>query len=300
VILDRDVLEGPALLAFDRKTGKKLWETPRPDSPTSYSTPIPWNHDGLTDLVVAGPFSLTAYDAATGSERWLVRGLPSATCTTPVVGDGLLYFAGWSPGKADAPIPTWESRLAEWDKNGDGVLTIDEFGWGPTVFRSGDTNKNGKLEAAEWNAFLEYSKKGENVLLAVKPGGRGDVTATHVAWKATRGLPYVASPLYYGGRVYLVKDGGMVSCFQASSGEPVYVQERIPDAAGSYYASPVAADGRIYLASLQGKLTVLRAGADKPDVLHQADFAERIAATPALAGDRLYLRTAARLYAFGP
>jgi outer membrane protein assembly factor BamB len=300
VILSRDVLNGAAVIALELKTGRKLWETARPDSPTSYSTAICWERDGSREVIVAGALALKAYDLLTGSERWQVRGIPPAPCTTPVLGESMLFFAGWGPGKSDAPLPTWESRLAEWDKDQDGVLTVEEFGWGPAMFRSGDTNEDGKLEAGEWNALLSFAQKGENVLLAVKPGGQGDVTETHVAWKATRGLPYVPSPVYYDGRVYMVKDGGLISSFDARTGEPAYVQERIPDAAGSYYASPVAADGRIYLVSLQGKLTVLSAGGDHPSVIHQSAFGERIAATPALVGEELYLRSATHLYAFGP
>ncbi|HKS36391.1 MAG TPA: pyrrolo-quinoline quinone, partial [Verrucomicrobiae bacterium] len=113
-----------------------------------------------------------------------------------------------------------------------------------------------------------------------------------------RGLPYVPSPLHYQGRVYLVKDGGMMSCFDATTGKPVYTQERL-GAQGSYYASPVAADGRIYLFSLNGKATVVKSGGDKPEILHETDFGERIAATPALVENGLYLRTQTKLYAFG-
>jgi outer membrane protein assembly factor BamB len=107
-----------------------------------------------------------------------------------------------------------------------------------------------------------------------------------------------ARPLYLDGRVYLVKGGGMVSSFDAKTGEPYYTQERI-GAVGSYYASPVAAGDRLYLASLPGKLTVLRAWGGMPEVLHQGDFGERIFATPTLAGRNLYVRTEKRLYAFG-
>src|SRR5205085_8301708 len=140
-------------------------------------------------------------------------------------------------------------------------------------------NGNGKLDREDWDTIAGLMKRGENVLLAVKPGGRGDVTATHVAWKFERGLPYVPSPLFYDGRVYLVKDGGMISSFDAVTGKPFYIQERLP-AQGSYYASPIAADGRIYLFSLNGKATVVKAGGETPEVIHQSDFRERIAATP--------------------
>jgi outer membrane protein assembly factor BamB len=118
-----------------------------------------------------------------------------------------------------------------------------------------------------------------------------------VAWSFRRGLPYVPSPLYYEGRIYFVKDGGVVTSLDAKTGEPAYVQQSV-DAPGNYFASPVAADGRIYLASSLGKVTVVRAGGDKPEVLHQAEFPERIHASPVPVGDTLYLRTATRLWAF--
>lgn len=299
VVLNRDVVEGASLIALNRQTGQKLWETARADSPTSYSTPILWEQDDATEVVVAGALALKGYELETGFERWVVRGLPASPCTTPVVGGGMLFFAGWGPGQSDAPLPTWQSRLEEWDINKDDALSVDEFGWGANMFRSADANHDGKLVAEEWNAMMHFARRGENALLAIKPGARGDVTSSHVAWKATRGLPQVPSPLYFDGRVYIVKDGGLISSFDAQSGHPAYLQERLPSAAGSYYASPIAAEGRIYLASLQGVVTVISAGGDHPQVLHQADFGERISATPALIGRTLILRTENQLYAFG-
>jgi len=139
--------------------------------------------------------------------------------------------------------------------------------------------------------------KGENILVAIRPGGKGELTESNVAWKQTRGLPYVPSPLFYRDRVYTVKDGGIISSYDAVTGEPAYQQERL-NAIGNYYASPVAADGRVYLASLDGRVTVVEAGGELPKVLHQADFGERIGATPALVGRSIYLRTASALYAF--
>jgi outer membrane protein assembly factor BamB len=81
-------------------------------------------------------------------------------------------------------------------------------------------------------------------------------------------------------------------------GNPYYLQERL-GAEGNYYSSPVAAAGRIYVASVTGKLTVVKAGGEKPEILHQTQFDERIYASPALAGDKFYLRTKSALYAFG-
>ena len=257
------------------------------------------NSEGAAEIVVAGSLFLKGYDLKTGAERWVIRGLPSFTCTTPVIGNGLIFFAGWSPGKADSPWPAWETVLEKYDKNGDGVITLDEYKDSATWFKSQDLNRNGKLDRDDWDTIGGLMKRGENVLVAVKPGGQGDVTDTHVVWKSQRGLPYVPSPLYYDKRLYIVKDGGMVSCFDAASGKPFYAQERL-SAQGSYYASPVAADGRVYFFSLDGKATVVRAGGDQPEVLHQADFGERIAGTPALAGDAIYVRTQTKLYAFGP
>jgi outer membrane protein assembly factor BamB len=299
VLLNRDQDQNSSLLAVDSETGKTIWETPRPDAIGSFGTPVIWKNGDVEEVVLAGSLRIKGYDLKTGKERWLVNGITGFVCPTPVVGDGLLYFAGWAPGKADAPWPTWEGFLAKFDKNHDGVIALDEFDDKERDFmRAMDRNRDGKVAKDDWDVLLAATAKSENVMVAVKPGGEGDITDTHVAWKFNRGLPYVPSPLYYDGRVYLVKDGGMMSSFNAKTGEPFYVQQRL-DAIGSYYASPIAADGRIYVASLPGKLTVIKAGGDKPEILHQADFGERIFATPAPVGDRLYVRTAGHLWAFG-
>jgi outer membrane protein assembly factor BamB len=196
-------------------------------------------------------------------------------------------------------LPAWEKFLAEHDKNKDGVIPLAEFDENTREYYRGyDASRDGKIDRSDWDLILADLAKSENVMVAVKPGGRGNISQTHVAWKATRGLPYISSPLYYDGRVYLFKNGGMMSSFDAKTGQPYYLQERL-GAEGYYYSSPVAADGRIYIASQAGKVTVVKAGGDKPEILHQADFGEHIYASPALVGDKLYLRTRSQLYAFG-
>ena len=249
--------------------------------------------------MLAGSLRIKGYDVKTGAERWVVDGITSFVCTTPVIGDGMLFFAAWSPGKSDFPWPSWEAFLAENDKNKDGAVALDELDPAKRDFMRGlDRNRDGKITKDDWDKLQATTAKAENVMLAIKPGGTGNITATHVDWKFSRGLPYVPSPLFFGGQIYFVKDGGMITSLDARTGRATYTQERL-GAIGSYYASPVAADKHIYLASLPGKLTVVKAGGDKPDIVHQAEFGERIFATPAIVGDKLYLRTATRLWAFG-
>lgn len=300
VIVNRDQNEGSSLLAVNLRTGQTAWEIPRPDAHGSFGTPILWRNSGQEEVVIPGSLRLKGYAVATGSEDWVIQGVAAFACTTPVVGDGVLFYAAWSNGKADSPWPSWEKFLETYDKNKDGVISLDEINPPMRDYMRGlDLNRDGKIDKAEWDTIQANAAKGENLLVAVKPGGHGDITQSHVLWKFNRGLPYVSSPLYYDGRIYLIKTGGMLSSVDARTGQPYYTQERL-DAPGDYYSSPVAGGGKIYVASVDGKLTVVKAGGDKPEILHQADFGERILASPALAGDKLYLRTHSTLYAFGP
>jgi outer membrane protein assembly factor BamB len=97
----------------------------------------------------------------------------------------------------------------------------------------------------------------------------------------------------------MVKDGGIVTALDAQSGKEQYMKRAI--ASGSYYASPVAAGGHIYFTSLaDGAITVLKAGVKEPEVVAEnPPLGERVAATPAIADNRLYVRTEKNLYAFG-
>jgi len=281
------------------ETGATVWETPRPEAAGSFGSPVLWQNEGVDEVVLAGSAQLKAYDLATGTERWLVTGVTNTVCTTPVVGDGMLFFTAWSPGQADAPRQPWDKFLAANDKNGDGEVSLEEIPVERRDYMRGlDRTRDGKLTKEDWELLKIGDAKAENVLVAVKPGGHGNISETHIAWKYKRALPYVPSPLFYEGRLYFLRDGGLLSSLNPKTGEPYYAQERIAGASGSYYASPVAADGRIYVASLQGKLSVIKAGGEKPEILHQADFGARILATPALVGDKVYLRTATHLWAF--
>ena len=130
--------------------------------------------------------------------------------------------------------------------------------------------------------------------LAIRPGGRGDVTSTHVEWQASSGASYVPSIVYYDGLLYMTNEVGVMTCADARTGESVW-RHRL---GGVFFASPVAGDGKVYLVSETGETFVLRAGR-KPDVLARNDLGERFIASPAISRGRLFLRSDRTLFAVG-
>lgn len=303
VVLQRDELGGSKILAFDAATGAPKWEKKR-QAPTSYSTPMVWEADGVKQVVTAGFGRMVSYDLKTGDEVWTIQGMPCTCCTTPVAGDGMLYFAGWSPGDAedkDFRLPSFDDLLKQGDDDKDGKISKAECGktWLGSFFEAHDSNRDGFLTRQEWEYSLRYMGTSKNAAFAVKAGGKGDITKTHVVWRKTKGLPYVPSGVLAGGQYFLVKDGGLCTAYDAKTGKEAYAMERAA-AQGRYYASPVVADGRIYLVTLDdGTFTVLKAGTDAPEVVvKNPKLGERTAATPAIVGDTLYVRTAKTLWAF--
>jgi outer membrane protein assembly factor BamB len=302
VILCQDHDQDSFLTALDKRTGETVWKTDRSEFLRGYCTPVLWESGGARQVVVAGTLRVAGYDVATGKEVWTVRGIARTVCMTPVVADdGLLYAAGWAAGgDADARIHVepFDSVVKRLDKNGNGKLEADELTSGPIAerFTQVDLDKDGSITREEYERFRGLFEQGQNVVLAIRPGGRGDVTTTHVAWRNTKQVPFCASPMYVGGHVFTVKDGGFLSCLDARDGR-LLRRDRIPGT-GNYYSSPVTGDGKVYLLSERGQLTVVSAGADWR-VLSTSDFGEDVYATPALADGRIYLRTAGHLYCFG-
>jgi len=130
--------------------------------------------------------------------------------------------------------------------------------------------------------------------MAVRPGGRGDVSASHVLWQAATGAPYISSLVYDQGLVYMASDVGGVTAIDAATGQRVW-QHRIP---GIFSASPVAGDGKLYFVSETGEVTVLRAGRT-PEVLATNTLGERLIASPAISNGQLFLRSDDRLFCIG-
>jgi hypothetical protein len=230
--------------------------------------------------------------------------MPSSPCTSPVAAGGVVYFAGWSPG---APVDN-ELRLPPFDEvpkhakaQENDVINKEEAAgtFFKGFFDPVDANKDGKVTRDEWSAVVKFMAEGKNSAFAVRAGGTGDVTKSHVLWTKTKGLPYVSTGIVYRGQFLVARDGGMVTAYDVKSGKEVYAQER-ELANGKYYASPVAANGHVYFVSLEeGIVTVLKGGSARPEVVAKnPKLGERVSATPAIADVTLYVRTAGHLYAF--
>jgi len=130
--------------------------------------------------------------------------------------------------------------------------------------------------------------------MAIRPGGRGDISETHVVWRVDTGAPYISSLVSYQGLIYMANDVGVITAIDASSGERIW-QQRLD---GVYSASPVAADGKVYFVSENGETLVIRAGRT-PELLARNDVGARTVASPAIAGGQIFLRADDRLFCIG-
>ncbi|MBN2415622.1 PQQ-binding-like beta-propeller repeat protein [bacterium] len=315
LIHQNDNAQQSYLEAIDPATGETVWRADRKDFKASWSTPMVWNHDGVDEVVVYGVWWLKAYDLRDGAERWSFPGLTDEPIIMPVHGNGLVYLTSYNMKTNPEVIglPDWKDLVSGYDTDGDGELSLQEAKanrsilsrydadgegdhplWG--FHRFLDADRSGTINEAEWGRMIEYINSFEqvNALLAIKPATE-KTGETTVVWKYEKGVPEAPSPLLYKDRIYMVKNGGMVTCLDAGTGRLVY-EDRL-GAGGPYYASPVAGDGKIYAASRRGDVTVFEAG-DLFRVLGGNQLGERIMATPAIVGNTLYIRTENHLFAF--
>lgn len=212
--------------AFDKKTGKTIWETPRSET-VGWGTAVVINTGERDELVVSSQRRVAAYDPESGRELWTVRGMTFEVIPTPVVGHGLVFA---SSGRA-----------------------------GPTI--------------------------------AIRPGGSGDVTGTHVAWNSPKGSPFVPSGIVVGDLLYLINDmQSILTVYEAATGTLVY-QDRLGVAQREgFSASPVHVNGKIFFTNDDGQTFVVAAGR-KFNLLHINELGARTLASPALVDGTWYWRT---------
>jgi outer membrane protein assembly factor BamB len=219
---------------------------------------------------------LLALDTRTGRERWKVdRGKELRSYSTPLVVPG---------PSGDELIVNSSERIDAYDPAS-----------GRHLWHAGEPNRVA-VPLATHHEGIVYTSRGyrSGPYLAIRPGGRGDVSRSHVLWRVESGAPYVSSLLYYAGLLFMANDGGIVTCVDPATGAKLW-QERV---GGLFTASPVAGDGKVYFANESGEVLVLEP-ARQSRILARNPVEGRLVASPAIADGRIFLRTDTQLLAVG-
>jgi len=261
-------------VAWERHLGKEIapfdinWG--HASSPTLYG-------DTLLLLCDHTPASyLLAVDKTTGKERWKAdRGKGRMSYTTPFVIE--------TPGGPELIVNS-SQRVDAYDPR-----------TGALLWYVGGSNQF-PIPAPTFHDGVLYMTRGyrSGPFMAVRPGGRGDISASHVVWEVPTGAPYISSLVYDEGILYMASDVGAVTAIDAATGTRIW-QQRVD---GIFSASPVAGDGKIYFVSETGETIVLKAGR-QPEVLARNDVGERLIASPAISNGQLFIRSDGQLFAIG-
>jgi outer membrane protein assembly factor BamB len=301
VVLLVDQIEGSYIAAFDRSSGEIRWKTAREES-EGWATPLVYHPSGSTPLILTtSARQYGAYRLADGKMTVSQPGFSPAMVASPVLDRDTIFAFGYG---ADMPAP-FAKALAALDKNQDGQISPAEYLNIPddtpdhqrsamyTAIANFMGNRDGIVTQDKWDAWGRHVG-GLTGLVALRLDG----DRPREVWRYDKGFAgVIPSPLVYDGVLYVVKNGGILTAFNPSTGE-VLKTGRVRGALGGYSASPVAAEGKIFVASEEGKIAVLRAGRDW-DVLAVNDLGEGAFATPALSAGRIYVRTDEALYSFG-
>ena len=219
---------------------------------------------------------LIALDKRTGKERWKKdRGTGRVSHSTPVV----------------VPGPVSDELIVNSSERIDAYNPIN----GELLWHVGSPRQT-PIPSPVFHDGVIYMSRGyrNSDFLAIRPGGRGDVTESHILWRTPIGASYVPSILYYDGLLYMTSEVGIVTCAEASTGELVWRQRL----RGIFFASPTAADRKVYFVSETGETFVVSAGRE-PHILARNNLGERFIASPAISGGQLFLRSDENLFCIG-
>lgn len=269
---------------LDTKSGKTLWA--RQDLPCNHfrgpaSSPILYKD---LFIVAFDGFDLqyvVALDKHTGKTVWrrdrnIDYGsddgdVKKAYCTATVIEVA---------GKPQLIYPSAGATIAYEPETGEEIWRV----------RHGGMNAAAKPLYGGGRVYLNTAAGGFK-LFAMRPTGKGDLTATNIDWKCSQGVPTRSSQLLVGARIFMVSDAGVATCLSAQTGKPVW-QQRLE---GEFSASPVFADGRIYFCNQDGATFVV-AAEPKFRLLATNQLDDGFMASPAIYDKALYLRTKTHLY----
>ncbi|MFO1438854.1 MAG: PQQ-binding-like beta-propeller repeat protein [Verrucomicrobiaceae bacterium] len=319
------------VLALDAATGKTVWDVelfqakaPRAHRKNSHASPTPVYEDGKL-YVHFGHLGTACLNAANGQTAWATQSFAYSPVhgngSSPVLFEDLLIFsadAETEPKVIALDKATGTQRWA-FNRQSDAKkkfsfctpLVIDVNGQKQLISPgSGVVNAlNPKTGEEIWRCYYDQgysvvprpvyahgmiflsSGYDKPVLYAIKVDGKGDVTASHIAWKIEKAVPHNPSMAVIGDELYFVADNGILNCVDAKSGQ-VHYSERCT---GPISASLLAADGKLYLQDEKGLGVVVKPG-KQFQILSQNDLAERSLASYAVIGSDLLIRTEGNLY----
>lgn len=320
--------------AFDRASGKRVWihetpaegELPPVHDKHNLSSASPVT-DGERVYAWFGTGQLVALDAS-GKQLWtrnLARDYAPfeinwGHASSPVLfNDALILLCyheqmsyllaldkrtGAVKWKVDQPAgnASWSSPVVITGPSGPELIVNSSTGvesfnpaTGASLWHYPEVNRF-PIPVAMADQGMLYLSRGyrSSPYMAIRLGGKGDITASHVAWRVPTGGPYVSSLIHYQGVVYMSGENGILSAVDAATGERLW-QERV---GGVFTASPIAGDGKVYFVSETGETIVLKAGRTF-EVLSRNKLDGHFVASPAAAAGRLFLRADDRIYAVG-
>ena len=325
------------VLAIDRNTGKVLWQrtatvaTPHEGYHRTYgsfasNSPVT---DGRRVIAFFGSRGLYAYDMDGGLlwkkdfgvEMRMDMAFGEGTPLTLHDGRLLLHFDHLDTGFLVMLDPAtgreiWRTRRTEpynwaapYVAHHDGRrqiivngLTVRgyDFETGNVLWEAAGLGENTIPQPVQHEDLI-FAMSGHTVkmLMAIRLGRKGTLTGTDaIVWSTARGAAYTPSPLLHEGRLYVVTDNGLLSCFDAATGKPRYQQQRLPQPYG-FKASPVGANGKLYLATEEGDVVVVRMG-DRFEVLATNAMKDQsFIASPVIVDGTIYLRSRTHLFAIG-
>ncbi len=291
------------IIALNKNSGELAWKTARDEATSGHCSPIIFQPDGESvQIVVAGSFYLTSYDAQSGKKLWWVGGLCFEMKSTPVIHNGVAYINGFGSPQNQIDQKFEVKRFADViqskDVNKDSELTLEEMpdDLARNFFAAVDLDGSQSLNEKEWQYFRD-SIASKNSIMAIRLGGSGDMTSTNLLWKYHQNIPQLPSPIVYNEQLLMISDRGIATSLNLVDGK-LRFRGRLKGATGNVYASPVAADGKILLTTLSGKIAVVDAIRDL-DVLAVNDMNEKCYATPAVFDNNVFVRTEKAIYCFG-
>jgi outer membrane protein assembly factor BamB len=263
--------------------GRRLWERHLGKEIAPFD--IVWGHSSSPTLFEdsllllcdhTSASYLLALDKRTGKEKWRAdRGQGKSAYSTPLVVPG--------PSGPEIIVNSSE-RVDAYDAR-----------TGEPLWHTGGANRF-PVPSPLFHDGVVYMSRGyrSSPYMALRPGGRGDITKSHVLWENATGGPYISSLVHLDGLIYMPTDVGAVTVVDARDGSRVW-QQRVD---GVFSASPVAGDGKVYFLSENGETIVVRGGRN-PEVIARNPLGERAIASPAISNGQIFIRTDDHIFAIG-